>query len=73
MSLESLGLVHSEFDHAVFVYKRLWNGEEVHCLLAMHVDDSLYTKRRVMRTMEEVTCATMRDDVRKRRKRMLEC
>jgi len=39
--LESLGFVRSEFDHAVFVYKRLWNGEEVHCLLAMHVDDGL--------------------------------
>ena len=39
--LESLGFVHSEFDHAVFVYKRPWGGEEVHCLLAMHVDDGL--------------------------------
>ena len=39
--LESLGFVRSEFDHAVFVYKRPWGGEEVHCLLAMHVDDGL--------------------------------
>ena len=34
--LESLGFIHSEFDHAVFVYKHLWGGKEVHCLLAMH-------------------------------------
>jgi len=39
--LESLGFLRSEFDHAVFVYKRLWGGEGVHCLLAMHVDDGL--------------------------------
>jgi hypothetical protein len=39
--LESLGFLCSEFDHAVFVYKRLWKGEDVHCLLAMHVDDGL--------------------------------
>ena len=39
--LESLGFSRSEFDHAVFVYKRLWSGEDVHCLLAMHVDDGL--------------------------------
>ncbi len=39
--LESLGFLRSKFDHAVFVYKHLWNREEVHCLLAMHVDDGL--------------------------------
>jgi hypothetical protein len=39
--LESLGFLRSEFDHAVFVYKCLWGGKEVHCLLAMHVDDGL--------------------------------
>jgi hypothetical protein len=39
--LESLGFLCSEFDHAVFVYKRLWKKEDVHCLLAMHVDDGL--------------------------------
>jgi len=39
--LESLGFLRSEFDHAIFIYKRLWDREEVHCLLAMHVDDRL--------------------------------
>src|SRR5258708_25761879 len=39
--LESLGFLRSKFDHAVFVYKHPWSGEEVHCLLAMHVDDGL--------------------------------
>ena len=39
--LEALGLLRSEFDHAVFVYKRPWGGEAVHCLLAMHVDDGM--------------------------------
>ena len=39
--LEALGFVRSEFDHAVFVYKREWRGEAVHCLLAMHVDDGM--------------------------------
>lgn len=39
--LESLGFLRSEFDHAVFIFKRLWGGEGVHCLLAMHVDDGL--------------------------------
>jgi hypothetical protein len=39
--LESLGFLCSEFNHAVFVYKRLWKGEDVHCLLAMHVNDGL--------------------------------
>ena len=39
--LELLGFLRSEFDHAVFVYKRQWDGKEVHCLLAMHVDDGL--------------------------------
>jgi len=39
--LESLGFSRSEFDHAVFVYKRQWKEENVHCLLAMHVDDGL--------------------------------
>jgi len=39
--LESLGFLRSEFNHAVFVYKRLWGGEDMHCLLAMHVNDGL--------------------------------
>jgi len=39
--LESLGFSRSEFDHAVFVYKHLWSRENVHCLLAMHIDDGL--------------------------------
>lgn len=39
--LEKLGFNCSEFDYAVFVFKRRWNGEEVHCLLGMHVDDGL--------------------------------
>ena len=33
--------MHSEFDHAVFILKCPWGGEEVHCLLAMHIDDGL--------------------------------
>jgi hypothetical protein len=39
--LESLGFMRSELDHALFVYKRPWGGSDVHCLLAMHVDDGL--------------------------------
>jgi Reverse transcriptase (RNA-dependent DNA polymerase) len=39
--LGALGFLRSEFDHAVFIYKRPWGGEEVHCLLAMHVDDGM--------------------------------
>jgi len=39
--LEGLGFQRSEYDHAVFIYKRAWKGEDVHCLLAMHVDDGL--------------------------------
>jgi hypothetical protein len=39
--LESLGFLRSEFDHAVFIYKCQWDSKEVHCLLAMHVDDGL--------------------------------
>ena len=39
--LGALGFLRSEFDHAVFVFKRAWGGEEVHCLLAMHVDDGM--------------------------------
>ena len=39
--LGDLGFSRSEFDHAVFIFKRLWGGEEVHCLLAMHVDDGM--------------------------------
>jgi len=37
--LGNLGFLRSEFDHAVFIFKRAWGGEEVHCLVAMHVDD----------------------------------
>ena len=39
--LGALGFLRSEFDHAVFIYKRSWGGEEVHCILAMHVDDGM--------------------------------
>jgi hypothetical protein len=39
--LETLGFLRSEFDHAVFIYKRPWGGEDVHCLMAMHVDDGM--------------------------------
>jgi hypothetical protein len=39
--LEALGFLRSEFDHAVFIFKRPWGGEDVHCLMAMHVDDGL--------------------------------
>ncbi|KAJ3494865.1 hypothetical protein NLJ89_g10721 [Agrocybe chaxingu] len=39
--LEALGFVRSEFDHALFVFKRVWSNTDVHCLLAMHVDDGL--------------------------------
>ncbi|KAJ3500022.1 hypothetical protein NLJ89_g9975 [Agrocybe chaxingu] len=37
----ALGFVRSEFDHALFVFKRVWSNTDVHCLLAMHVDDGL--------------------------------
>ena len=39
--LESLGFTHSEFDHALFIFKRTWQLTLIHCLLAMHIDDSL--------------------------------
>jgi hypothetical protein len=39
--LESLGFTRSEFDHALFIFKREWRSALVHCLLAMHVDDGL--------------------------------
>jgi hypothetical protein len=39
--LGDLGFLRSEFDHAVFVFKRAWGNEKVHCLLAMHVDDGM--------------------------------
>ena len=39
--LEALSFLRSEFDHTIFIYKHPWHGEEVHCLLAMHVDDGL--------------------------------
>ena len=39
--LGDLGFLRSEFDHAVFIFKRTWGGELVHCLLAMHVDDGM--------------------------------
>jgi hypothetical protein len=39
--LEALGFQRSEFDHAVFIFKGSWGGEEVHCLVAMHVDDGM--------------------------------
>jgi hypothetical protein len=39
--LEKLGFVRSEFDHAVFVFNAIWSGDQVHCILAMHVDDGL--------------------------------
>ena len=39
--LEKLGFVRSNFDHALFIFNRLWSGTLVHCLLAMHVDDGL--------------------------------
>ena len=39
--LGDLGFLRSEFDHAVFIFRRAWGGEQVHCLLAMHVDDGM--------------------------------
>ena len=39
--LEALGFVRSDFDHALFIFRRSWSGVAVHCLLAMHVDDGL--------------------------------
>ena len=39
--LELLGFTHSEFDHALFIFKRTWQSTLVHCLLAMHIDDGL--------------------------------
>ena len=39
--LEDLGFIRSDFDHALFIFNRLWSGTQVHCLLAMHVDDGL--------------------------------
>lgn len=39
--LERLGFVRSEFDHAVFIFRRSWNDDRVHCLLAIHVDDGI--------------------------------
>jgi hypothetical protein len=39
--LEGLGFQRSEYDHAIFIYKCAWKGEDIHCLLAMHVDNGL--------------------------------
>ena len=39
--LEALGFVRSDFDHALFVFNRPWSDTQVHCLIAMHVDDGL--------------------------------
>jgi len=39
--LKSLGFTHSEFDHALFIFKRMWRSALVHCLLAMHIDNGL--------------------------------
>ena len=33
--------VHSEFDHALFIFNRTWGSSLVHCLLAMHIDNGL--------------------------------
>lgn len=40
-TLEALGFVRSEFDHALFIFHKDWNHTSVHCLLAMHIDDGL--------------------------------
>lgn len=37
--LGKLGFKRSEFDHALFIFHHSWDGSDVHCLLAMHVDD----------------------------------
>ena len=39
--LETLRFTHLEFDHALFIFNRTWGSTLVHCLLVMHVDDSL--------------------------------
>ena len=39
--LGDLGFLHSEFDHAIFIFKHPWGGEDVHCLLVVHVDDGM--------------------------------
>ena len=39
--LERIGLSRSEADHALFVYNGDWQGEGVHCLLVVHVDDGM--------------------------------
>jgi len=39
--LEQLGMRRSEVDHALFSFSREWKGNEVHCLIAIHVDDGM--------------------------------
>ena len=39
--LKHLGFVLSDFDHTLFMFNHSWSGTEVHCLLAMHVNDGL--------------------------------
>lgn len=39
--LERIGFSRSQVDHALFIYRCVWRGVLVHCLLAMHVDDGL--------------------------------
>jgi hypothetical protein len=39
--LESLGLVRSEVDHALFHFSGEWNGVMVSAIIALHVDDGL--------------------------------
>ncbi len=39
--LERIGLARSEADHALFIFCGDWQGEGVHCLLVVHVDDGM--------------------------------
>ena len=40
-TLENLGFTRSEFDHGLFVFRRIFEGSNVICFLAVHVDDGL--------------------------------
>ena len=39
--LKLLGFTCSEFNHMLFIFNRTWGSSLVHCLLTIHVDDSL--------------------------------
>jgi hypothetical protein len=40
-TLERIGFTRSDFDHALFHFSGRWQGTEVSCIIALHVDDGM--------------------------------